>query len=317
MRQKLTPLSEWARREDIPHSTARKMVAEGRIRAQKIGDRWYVVEDIPEEAVKGGMVLTLFIHAGGAGKTSLARDLGFELASRGKRVLLVDMDPQANLSAWLGFEDVGERDTVLPVFEGADLPPPKEVYPNLDLIPSHVELARGEVSLSREPHNTFALRAALNGLREKYDYILVDSLPSLGSLAATAALAADGLVVPVELSRKGVQALGTVIGVAEAYGKALMRMRLWSGRSFVFLVVPTHAEGTARDREVLRLLQERLGDKVPVAPALSRRPAVYREAQTRGIPVQLVGSPEVVMELRGVADLVESLVRKRLEEVGV
>ena len=312
MRQKLTPLSEWARREDIPHSTARKMAVEGRIRAQKIGDRWYVVEDIPEDAIKGGMVLTLFTHAGGAGKTSLARDLGFELASRGKRVLLVDADPQANLSAWLGHGNVEPKDTLLPLFEKGERPRILEVLPNLDLIPAHVELARAEVVLSSKPHSIFALRGLLNALREEYDVIFVDSLPSLGSLAAASALAGDGLLVPVELSAKGVQALSTVVAMSRDYARALSQMGLWRGRRFVLGVVPNQAEGTVRDREVPELLQGIL-EGVPVLPHLVRRPAVYREAQVRRVPVQLVGGEEVAQELRALGDAFQALLASERE----
>jgi chromosome partitioning protein len=304
-RVKLKPLALWARERGLPYSTAHKMLREGKIQAERVGEWWMVREEVAEESPAQGRVLTLFTHAGGAGKTSLARDLGYEMASRGKRVLLVDMDPQANLSAWLGHEEVPEEETALVVFEGRATPQPREVLPNLHLLPAQVELARAEVMLSREPHNAFALRGALNELREVYDLILVDSLPSLGSLAVAAALAGDGLVVPVELSRKGAQALRTVVQVARGYGISLQRMRLWAGRSFVRLVVPTHAEGTARDREALKALEEALSGAVPVAPPLARRPAVYREAQAKGVPVQLVGGGEVIREFKALGDLVE------------
>jgi chromosome partitioning protein len=309
----LKPLARWARERGLPYSTAHKMLREGKIQAERIGEWWMVREEVPGDGPAQGAVLTLFTHAGGAGKTSLARDLGYEMASRGKRVLLIDTDPQANLSAWLGLEDVPDEDTALPAFEGKNLPRPRPVLPNLDLLPANIELARAEVLLSREPHNAFALRGALKRFREEYDLILVDSLPSLGSLAVAAALAGDGLVVPVELSKKGLQAFRAVVQVAEGYALALERLGLWGSAPFVRLVVPTHAEGTVRDREVLGLLKERLAQAVPVAEPLTRRPAVYREAQTKGVPVQLVGGEEVARELRALGDLLERVVLR--EEV--
>ena len=312
-RVKLKPLAQWARERGLPYSTAHKMLREGKIQAERVGEWWMVREEVTEEGPAQGRVLTLFTHAGGAGKTSLTRDLGYEMASRGKRVLLVDMDPQANLSAWLGVEDPPDGDTALPVFEGKNLPAPKPVFPNLDLIPANIELARAEVLLSREPHNAFALRGALKRVREEYDLILVDSLPSLGSLAVAAALAGDGLVVPVELSRKGLQAFRAVVQVAEGYAQALERLGLWGSEPFIRLVVPTHAEGTARDREVLALLRERVSQAVPVGEPLHRRPAVYREAQTKGVPVQLAGGEEAARELRALGDLLERVLLR--EEV--
>ncbi len=102
-RERLVPLLEWARREGMSESLARKWIKEGRVEAVRLGHYWYIPEvvDGPEQRTQ---TYTLFTHAGGAGKTSLARDVGFELASRGYRVLLVDADPQANLTAWLGVD---------------------------------------------------------------------------------------------------------------------------------------------------------------------------------------------------------------------
>ncbi len=305
MAKRYIPLAEWAEAHGVAISTARKAVVEGRLPARKLAERWFVVEETPDEP-RRGRVFTLFTHAGGAGKTSLARDLGFELASRGKRVLLVDVDPQANLSAWLGHGDVEPRHTLLPLFEKGERPRILEVLPNLNLIPSHVEVARAEVVLSSRPHSIYALRGLLNSLREDYDVILVDSLPSLGSLAAAAALSGDGLVVPVELSAKGVQALSTVVAMSRDYARALSQMGLWQGKNFVVAVVPNQAEGTVRDREVLSLLEEILED-IPVLKPLVRRPAVYREAQVRMAPVQLVGGEEVARELRALGDAFQAL----------
>lgn len=307
MPTRLIPLVEWAAREGYAFPTARRMAAEGRIPAKKVSARWFVVEEVPEppaDAERKGKVFTFFTHAGGAGKTSLARDLGYELTTRGYRVLLVDMDPQANLSAWLGHDQVDPKETALPLFEGGDLPPPKEVMAGLYLIPSHVELARAEVLLSQGIHKGMALRGALNALRNQYDYILIDSLPSLGALAATAALAADGLLVPVELSQKGLQALSTVLDIGREYGKALLRMGLWSGTRFVVAVFPNYAEGTVRDREALGTLNHTVMEmRIPVAPARTRRPALHREAQATCVPIHLVAdNKEVLEEIRRIAD---------------
>ncbi|MCX7851037.1 ParA family protein, partial [Thermus sp.] len=101
MREKLIPLSAWARRQGISESMARIRVRQGAVEAVRLGRYWYVREAV-EEPKGPGQALTLFTHAGGAGKTSLARDLGFGMASRGRKVLLADADPQANLTAWLG-----------------------------------------------------------------------------------------------------------------------------------------------------------------------------------------------------------------------
>ncbi|MCS6868623.1 ParA family protein, partial [Thermus sp.] len=109
MKKRILSLARWAQERGLHYTKAFRMVQEGRLRAERFGRNWFVIEevDIPESP---GVILTFFTHAGGAGKTSLARDLGFEMALRGQRVLLVDVDPQANLSAWLGVVEVAEEE---------------------------------------------------------------------------------------------------------------------------------------------------------------------------------------------------------------
>jgi chromosome partitioning protein len=301
-RKRLVLLSEWANQRGISYTTAYRMAKRGEIPTEQVGRFSFVVEEVEVPEGKG-VALTFFTHAGGAGKTSLARDLGYELASRGYKVLLIDMDPQANLTDWLGFTEVEPEETALFLYEKGILPEPKGVMPNLYLIPAEVSLAKAEVVLSREPHTAFALRGALEELRGECDFIFVDSLPSLGTLAASAALSGDGLVVPVELSRKGVQALTVVLEAASGYANALRKMRVWQGPSFVRLFVPNHMESAGRAREAHEVLEE-IAEKwrVPIAPPLARRPAAYREAQARNVPVQLTEYSEVREELKGVAE---------------
>ncbi len=107
------------------------------------------------------------------------------------------------------------------------------MLPGVSLIPAHVELARAELVLIREPYKMFALRKALEAFRQEYDLILVDSLPSLGSLAGVAGMAGDGLLVPVEASPKGLQALPTVLSVAQDYAEGLASLGMWGGGAFV------------------------------------------------------------------------------------
>lgn len=252
-------------------------------------------------------MLTLFTHAGGAGKTSLARDLGFDLASRGYRVLLVDADPQANLTAWLGVEpgEVEDGVTLLAVVQNRGFPEPRRLRLEgigLDLVPANMNLAMAEVLIPTENLGMMLLRTALynSGLLERYDFVLVDSPPSLGPIAA--ALAGEGLVVPVETSAKGMQALKAVVEVSRDYLRTLLALRLLSPTrpGFVRLLVPTKYDGrTSQDRKARALLEEasRVG---PLAPPLAYRPAPYKEAINRGLPVQAVGDARMHEEIRAV-----------------
>jgi chromosome partitioning protein len=317
-RERLIPLLEWARREGMSESLARKWIREGRVEAVRLGHYWYIPEvvDGPEQ---GTQTYTFFTHAGGAGKTSLARDLGFELASRGYRVLLVDADPQANLTAWLGVDpnSVAEEETLLKVIRQDLLPRPRQVGRNLYLIPASVNLAIGELELDKKPLGALALRTALERVEGEYDLVLVDSLPSLGSLAVMAALAGDGLLVPVETGAKGIQALGAVIQVAKEYREALRKVNpeRVAGRSHIISAfIPTKYDArTQGDNRILQALGE-LEEIAPVAPRVAYRPGPHRKATEGQIPIQLTGDREAAEE---VALLTDFLLKRvfRFEEV--
>ncbi|MCS6868273.1 MAG: AAA family ATPase [Thermus sp.] len=312
MRQeRLVPLREYARRTGIPETTLRLYVREGRLHAVRLGRYWYIPVE-GEGAREGlGRVFTLFTHAGGAGKTSLARDLGFELASRGYRVLLIDADPQANLTAWLGLDpsEVLDGETLLSVVEGRGLPGPKEAPlegVRLDLIPANMNLAMAEVVIPTKTLGMVLLRTALmeSGVLEAYDFILIDSPPSLGPIAGMAALAGEGLVVPVETSAKGVQALKAVLEVSRDYQKTLRSLRFLPADAppFVRLLVPTKFDPRTLQDKRARALLEEIAEMATVSPALGYRPAPYKEAIDRGLPVQVVGDERLREEYRALGD---------------
>lgn len=301
----------------MSESLARKWIREGRLEAVRLGHYWYVPEVV--EGPEGrGQIFTLFTHAGGAGKTSVARDLGFEMASRGYRVLLIDADPQANLTAWLGVdpEHVADEETLLRVIRHDQLPEPRRVGRNLHLVPASVNLALGELELDRKPLGALALRTALEQA-QGYDLVLVDSLPSLGSLAVMAALAGDGLLVPVETGAKGVQALQAVIQVAKEYREALRKVAPESvaGRGHIIRAfLPTKYDArTQGDNRVLQAIQE-LDALAPVAPRIAYRPGPHRKATEERIPIQATGDKEAAEEIARLADFLLERVF-RLEEV--
>lgn len=307
MPQRLIPLTQYARQAGIPENTLRWQIKQGLLpQAQRHGRYWYIAVDGPTPAGLG-RIYTLFTHAGGAGKTSLARDLGFELFTRGYRVLLIDADAQANLTAWLGLNplEVTDQQSLMQVVERRTLPEPQSTPSGLHLIPASMGLALAEVVLPTKPFGSGLLRAALrrSGALEQYDYILVDSPPSLGPIAALAALAGDGLVVPVETSPKGVQAVVSVIKVGQDYLEVLRDQSLAPGlQRFIQMFIPTrHDPRTAQDRRVMQALSE-VERVAPVAPALGYRPGPYKQACDEARPVQVVGGAKVQEELSALGD---------------
>ena len=153
----------------------------------------------------------------------------------------------------------------------------------------------------QRPLSTLLLRTALRKT-EGYDFVLIDSLPSLGHLAALGALAGDGLLVPVETSVKGVEALVGVMEAAQEYREALEQVDPRVPRSFVRLFIPTKFDArTLGDNRVLEKIAG-LEDLAPVASPIAYRPGPHRRATERAVPLQLVGDRQAREEVERLAE---------------
>lgn len=158
-------------------------------------------------------VLCFPIHKGGSGKTTTVLSVGARLADEGARVLLVDMDPQANLTQGVGCDPDAVKYSVYHVL----LNPEHDCRYAVDhsvcsrielhLIPSTLALAGAEMELAGKVGRELLLRKALLQVRALYDYILIDSPPSLGLFALNAMAAADAAIVPVQMHPYAVKAL--------------------------------------------------------------------------------------------------------------
>jgi chromosome partitioning protein len=156
---------------------------------------------------------------GGVGKTTTAVNLGAYLAARDKRVLLIDLDPQANATSSLGFD---KRAAALSTYDAlineTPLPDLIELTKRvrLDLAPSAPALSGAEVELVALPDREQRLKRAIEVVRANYDYVLIDCPPSLGLLTVNALVAAQGVIVPVQceyLALEGLTRLTQTIGI--------------------------------------------------------------------------------------------------------
>jgi chromosome partitioning protein len=148
---------------------------------------------------------------GGVGKTTTTLNLGAALADMGRRVLIVDCDPQANATSGLGVQRV---DVTTSIYDVVVLGQPLSVarvptlVPGLDLVPSHIALAGSEIELVGMPLREMRLRYALDALDGSDDYVLLDCPPSLGLMTVNAAVAADSLLIPIQCEFYALEGLG-------------------------------------------------------------------------------------------------------------
>lgn len=164
--------------------------------------------------LKTATVICLSNHKGGVGKTCSTCNIGAGLARQGYRVLLIDLDPQANLSLSLGLKDV-ENSIYKVLLEECNIENATySITENLDIIPSNLDLAGAEIELSSEAGREVILKECLSCIEGEYDYIIIDCAPSLGLLTTNALTASNEVYIPLQaqyLSLQGVSKLTNII----------------------------------------------------------------------------------------------------------
>ena len=148
-----------------------------------------------------GRVIAVTNQKGGVGKTTTAVNLAASLGDIGKRVLLVDADPQGNSTSGLGVNKKGlQNSTYHLLVEGARADEVRISTPfkKVDLLPSGIDLAAAEIELVELPERVYRLRAAILPIKESYDFILIDCPPSLGLITLNALTASDSILIPIQ-----------------------------------------------------------------------------------------------------------------------
>jgi len=207
-----------------------------------------------------GRVYALANQKGGVGKTTTAVNLGAYLAHAGKRVLLVDVDPQANATSSLGVDKNALSRCMYDVLIGAE-PMPSIVMltrcEGLDLAPSAPDLAGAEVELVNVSGRELRLRRALDGIRKRYDYVLIDTPPSLGMLTLNALTASDGVIIPVQCEYLPLEGLTQLLHTVD-----LVRQTLNPGLEIRGLVLTLYDVRTNLGRQVIEEVRQHFPNRV-------------------------------------------------------
>ena len=231
------------------------------------------------------LITAITNQKGGVLKSTTAENLGIGLARKGKRVLLVDMDPQASLTIALGWRNPDELPTALPdimakLLQEMPVQPGEGILHHsegIDLLPSNITLSGMEVSLVNAMSRETVLKQYLQDLRKDYDHILLDTSPSLGMLTINAMAAADQAIIPVQpnyLSAKGLeQLLGTISRVRRQINPKL--------RIEGILLTMVDAR-TNNAREISNLIRETYGSRIKVYDTVIPRSVRAAEISAEG-----------------------------------
>ena len=200
-------------------------------------------------------VISISNHKGGVGKTTSAINIGAGLNLLKKKVLLIDLDPQANLTQSLGL--INQERNIYGALRGEYKLEPIEIFKGLDVIPSTLDLSGAEIELSSEPGREYILKELIEPLRASYDFIIIDSPPSLGLLTINSFTASDEILIPLQAQFLALQGLAKLVEVIDK-----IKGRLNKGLIVGGVFITQYDSRKVLNRDVVETIQAHFKDQV-------------------------------------------------------
>jgi chromosome partitioning protein len=202
-----------------------------------------------------GIIISLLNHKGGVGKTTSTINIGAGLVEMGKKVLLIDLDPQANLTLSLGV--ARQKISIYESLRGEGELTPVNVKPGLDVITSSLDLSGAEMELINEAGREYILRELFVGVSDDYDYILIDCPPSLGLLTLNALTSSQYVIIPLQAEFLALQGLAKIKQVIDK-----VKFRLNKSLDIGGVVATMYDSRRVLNRDVVETIHKYFGEKV-------------------------------------------------------
>ncbi|QIA28115.1 ParA family protein [Thermaerobacter sp. PB12/4term] len=249
-----------------------------------------------------GRVIAIANQKGGVGKTTTTVNLGACLAALGQRVLVVDIDPQANTTSGFGLDKGRVGRSIYDVLiddRGLREVVRSTAIPGLFLVPANIELAGAELELVGMLGRETRLRRALEGVKDGYDFILIDCPPSLGLLTLNAMAAADGLLVPIQCEYYALEGLSQLLNTLRAVQAHLnpglvldgVVLTMFDARTNLSIQVVEEVKRFFRDKVFRTIIPRNV--RLSEAPSHGQ-PVILYDARSRGAEVYMELAKEVV-----------------------
>ena len=230
-----------------------------------------------------GRIIAIANQKGGVGKTTTAINLSACLAEKGQRVLVIDIDPQGNTTSGLGIAKDNVDNTIYEVMlQEIDISDAicKDIFENLDIIPSNVNLAGAEIDLIDIENREYILKNAINTVRNNYDYVILDCPPSLSMLTVNAMTAADTVLVPIQCEYYALEGLTQLIHTINLVKKKLNPQLELEG-----VVFTMYDSRTNLSLQVVENVKDNL--KQNIYKTIIPRNIRLAEAPSHGLPINL------------------------------